>query len=304
MVSIIIPTYNGGGKILNILKALENQTYKDFEVIVVIDGSTDGTKQIIGNANLELKSLKVLEQENKGRAAVRNRGACEASGNLMIFFDDDMRPDFKCVELHVLHHQKFEGSIMVGRQIEDYNIRLTDLQLYKASLSRQWEDSLKIEYGPLQQENPYLTAANFSIQRKEFEKLFGFDIRLTDAEDFDLAVRASKLGIQIYYNKEAIGWHDDFITCRSYIKRRRQYNIAQKKLRYLKEDVYKNIDNYLFDAENNKLKKFIYWCFSWPIWVKVVDDTNLLKILPTRFRYKLYNMIIISLSSYYPMVKL
>ena len=71
-VSVIIPTYNGAHKILNVLKALEQQSYCDFETLVVIDGSTDNTADVVSNATLNLTSLRIVQQKNKGRVAVRN----------------------------------------------------------------------------------------------------------------------------------------------------------------------------------------------------------------------------------------
>ena len=62
-VSIIIPTYNGANKILNVLGALEQQTYQNFETLVVINGATDNTVQVVNNASLKLASLRVIEQK-------------------------------------------------------------------------------------------------------------------------------------------------------------------------------------------------------------------------------------------------
>jgi len=55
--------------------------------------------------------MKVVVQENRGRAAVRNRGALESSGVLLIFFDDDMQPHPDSVQKHVLFHEKYERII-------------------------------------------------------------------------------------------------------------------------------------------------------------------------------------------------
>src|SRR6187397_1060160 len=90
--SVIIPTYNGAHKVVNVLRALEQQTHLPDEVVVVIDGSTDNTAELLRTNTFKLPSLRIIEQPNGGRAQVRNRGAKEASQDLLIFFDDDMRP--------------------------------------------------------------------------------------------------------------------------------------------------------------------------------------------------------------------
>jgi glycosyltransferase involved in cell wall biosynthesis len=100
-VSVIVPTYNGSHRILNVLRALEDQTVSDFEVIVAIDGSEDRTKEVLENHRVKLNRFKVIEQTNKGRASIRNFGAGKADGDLLIFYDDDMRPASDSVAKHL-----------------------------------------------------------------------------------------------------------------------------------------------------------------------------------------------------------
>jgi glycosyltransferase involved in cell wall biosynthesis len=299
-VSVIIPTYNGANKILNTLRALEEQSYSDFEVIVVIDGSTDDTAKIIRSNTFKFHNLSIIEQENSGRAAVRNRGAKEAKGDILIFFDDDMRPVDNCVRLHIEHHKKHNNTFLVGSQLEDYTVLNTDIQRYKAFLSRKWTKPLEEKpLGLLNGTDAYLTAANFSISKELFDELQGFDDRLTDAEDHDLAVRARKRNIQFYFSKEAIGWHDDFITCKSYINRQRQYIIAHNKLKAIKPDLHVSRSSSM--ASNiSVLKKVIYGLASSRFWPAIIDKDVLPYMIPKLFRYKLYAIIIESLSKYYP----
>lgn len=86
MISVIIPTYNEEGVILNCLKSLEKQSVKDFEVIVVDDGSTDRTvEKIIG--------AEVLHQNHLGAGSARNLGANIAKGEILVYVDADMTFD-------------------------------------------------------------------------------------------------------------------------------------------------------------------------------------------------------------------
>ncbi|MEQ8686742.1 MAG: glycosyltransferase, partial [Imperialibacter sp.] len=71
-ISVIIATYNGRHKIDNILSSLESQNIRDFELVVVVDGSSDGTAAFLQKRLSLLKELMVLEQVNKGRAGARN----------------------------------------------------------------------------------------------------------------------------------------------------------------------------------------------------------------------------------------
>ncbi len=230
-ISVIIPTYNGADRILNTLTVLEQQSYRDFELIVVIDGSTDNTKSILEKKSLNFKSLRIIEQKNKGRAAVRNTGVKEAKGNILIFYDDDMRPTSYSIQQHLDFHNNFLNSICVGNPVEDKRLLKTDIQKYKAHLSVKWTQKFHDGLNRIDKQSLFLTAANLSINKDLFIKIGGFDERLTDAEDYEFAIRATQLDVPIYFDKENIAWHDDFITCSSYIKRQRQYNNVNKLLK-------------------------------------------------------------------------
>jgi len=87
-VSIIIPTYNREHLLGRALKSILNQTYKDFEVIVVDDGSTDNTEDVIREFSA-LKIHYIKHIENKGEGAARNTGVKAARGDYVAFLDSD-----------------------------------------------------------------------------------------------------------------------------------------------------------------------------------------------------------------------
>lgn len=299
-VSVIIPTYNGAHKISNILQALTQQTFTDFETIVVIDGSTDNTQEVIESFKNKLPHLKVIVQENKGRGAVRNRGAKEANGDLFVFFDDDMIPLNNCIEEHIKHHQKFPNTINTGDLAEDSSKCKTDIQKYKAYISAQWSKTLtNFIDKPLKKERIFITAANFSIPKKLFLDLNGFDENLNDIEDFDLAVRAFKANIQMYYCYGAFAWHNEYITCQSYIKRQRQYYIAIAQLEKTKPELYREFDDKKVILPTG-FKKIIFKLFANRFWIWSVDKCNWLLIIPKKLRYKIYDLTITSNGVFYP----
>ena len=291
-----MPSYNGAHKLPHILKALENQTTQDFETIVVVDGSTDQTSEVLKSQDWTLQNLRIVYRENGGRAVARNTGAQEAKGDLLIFFDDDMRPIPACIELHVAHASDHPASILVGSQLEDFDKVSSDFQMFKAGLSRSWAPFEK--FGEVSADQPFITAANFSITQSLFQQLAGFDERLTDAEDFDLAVKAAMAKVSIFYNNEAIAWHDDFVTCRSMIKRHRQYEASHQTLLRLNPEVYEKFDQYT-PATIGSAKRLMYWLFAQKFWVWSIDKFNWLRILPKKIRYKIYNVVVTGYSVYF-----
>ncbi len=86
LVTVIIPTYNRGWVVQEAIDSVLDQDFRDYELIVVDDGSNDNTRQILGAYG---KAITVLQQSNRGVSAARNRGIAEAAGRLIAFLDSD-----------------------------------------------------------------------------------------------------------------------------------------------------------------------------------------------------------------------
>ncbi len=89
MVSIIIPVYNPGSNFCTLLESVSLQTEKDFEVLLIDDGSTDGAEVICDQYTRVDTRFKVFHQTNKGVSAARNKGIQEAEGDFITFLDAD-----------------------------------------------------------------------------------------------------------------------------------------------------------------------------------------------------------------------
>ncbi len=90
LVSVIIPVYNSGQYLEETIRSVLNQTYRNFEIILIDDGSTDNSTQIITRFSSEYSNIKALLSPGAGRPAVpRNIGINNASGELVAFLDSD-----------------------------------------------------------------------------------------------------------------------------------------------------------------------------------------------------------------------
>ncbi len=109
LVSVIMPTYNYGRYIADAVRSILAQTFGDFEIVVVDDGSTDNTPEIL--AGMAEPRLRVIRQENAGTPAARNRGREMAQGQYITWLDaDDMwRPTFLERHLAVLEAEPSVG---------------------------------------------------------------------------------------------------------------------------------------------------------------------------------------------------
>ena len=112
MISVIVPVYNVEEYLEECLENIQNQTFNDIEVILVNDGSIDGSKEICERFCLQDSRFKLINQENQGQSVARNRGFKESIGQYIMFVDSDdvintnvlevllpyMKPDVDIVE--------------------------------------------------------------------------------------------------------------------------------------------------------------------------------------------------------------
>lgn len=291
--SVIVPTFNGKSNLKRLLESLESQKFKDFEVVIVIDGSVDKT---IGLKKLQWgMDITWIEQENKGRAGARNEGAKNSNAELLLFIDDDMVMKANSTEKHWTHHQEFTDTILVGNAIKRVDNSSSDFERFKLYLENKWFEKFPLK-GKLLPNQAFITAANFSISRELFEKMSGFDERLFDQEDFDLALRASNMDIPIFIDKTIYGWHMDNVDIRSYIKRQLEYKIATKNVLVLKPQYIENYKNRI--PKLTFWKAVVYWLFANRSFLKFTE-AKLYRLFPRRFRYKFYELSIWGYINYF-----
>lgn len=101
LVSIVIPSYNSGEKIVEALESVKAQTYKDIEALVVLDGCTDDTKIWCEKCKENDERIRIIEQENQGTYNARYTGIENAKGEYVMFLDSDDYLNPKAVELLV-----------------------------------------------------------------------------------------------------------------------------------------------------------------------------------------------------------
>lgn len=300
--SIIIITFNGTHKIPRLLRSIEGLSNNDFEVIIVDDGSDDNPQKVVEALHLNF-NYRLIRQVNAGRASAKNKGASLALQELLWFIDDDMRVEPETLTQHSMHHTNHPGSICVGSQLEDESLMVTDIQRYKCHISNGWKNQIEAAHNPLGVNDLYMTSANVSISASLFNKIGGFDERLRDAEDLDLVYRAYEQGVSVFYNKNAVGYHMDLITCRSYIIRNRQYMIGYDILRKLKPH-YMEINKRMHISTPVGLRRWLLGFFGWSCWVWMIDHFNVFLMIPFKIRFRFYEMVIFSLGRVFPQRKI
>ena len=295
-ISLVIPTYNGASKLPRLFRSIRKQELFPDEIIVVIDGSTDDSLNWLSNQSI--LDVKIIVQKNHGRSIVRNNGALCAKNEILLFVDDDMELTPSCVLEHVRHHKLYPNSILGGAQIDPNFGNRTDFQLFKHFLSNRWSKKLLEHYPkPLSDDLIHLTAANMSLPRDLFWSLGGFNTNLSDAEDLDFAMKAKSNGINVYYSHQAFAFHIDDVTCESYIRRMRQYRLAQ--IRLIELNPYYLSKTARYNLTQPKGLKYVFFkIFSFSFWIKIIDRENI-NLLPRCMRYRLYDYVLTSNGNYF-----
>lgn len=125
--SFIVPVYNTEKYLKKCLDSLVNQTYKDFEIIVVNDGSTDKSSNIISKYQKKYKNIIVIDKENEGLSMARNRGVQKSSGKYIIFVDSD---DYVSNKLLEKVDKKIDDSDILRFQIATEDEEYTKINEY------------------------------------------------------------------------------------------------------------------------------------------------------------------------------
>jgi GT2 family glycosyltransferase len=217
-VSVIIPTYNRLDRLKRVLEAFERQAYPldKFEIIIVSDGSSDGTDAFLRSLATPLH-LRALTQPNQGVAAARNNGLKQATADLILFLDDDVVPSPQLIAEHVrMHTAHPEDVIVLGPMLtpDDFSMSAW-VRWEQAMLVKQYQAMLSGEYQPTARQ---FYTGNTSLARTYLIEEGGFDEHFRRAEDVELAYRLAQRGLRFLFNPNAIGYHYAERSFRSWIE--------------------------------------------------------------------------------------
>ncbi|MBF0210052.1 MAG: glycosyltransferase [Desulfamplus sp.] len=239
-VSVIIPTYNRCKIFYKVLKALEAQTIDKyrFEVVVVDDGSTDDTAQMVRDFAINSQlNIRYFFQENKKQGAARNLGIEHAEMPILIFIGDDTIPDIRFIESHLNFHQKLENpskSSVIGYTTWHSEIKITPFMQYIGEFGHQFGYSLIDGHGPLRF-NFYYTS-NLLVPAsllKTLAHFFDEDFDVYGWEDIEFGYRLENIGAKLFLNRDAVAYHYHPVSVASFC--RRQENVGRASNIFIKK---------------------------------------------------------------------
>lgn len=202
LISIIIPTYKHQDYVYETLASVFNQTFADYEVIIVNDGSPDNTREVL-QPLADAGKIKYIEQENQGQASARNRGLAEARGSFVAFLDDDDLWPPEKLGWQVKYLQANPQVEVIAGQIQtiDSQGEVTQVEFAQPGF---------VSFETLFYGCPIWSPGQTLIRKAALDEVGGFSTQIWGADDYDLWMRLGKRSplsidsrLALYYRKHA-----------------------------------------------------------------------------------------------------
>lgn len=245
-ISVIIPAYNASKTILETIQSIQAQTFEDFELIVINDGSTDGTLDLL--TKIDEPRLRICSYDNGGLPVARNRGIVQSSGQFISFIDaDDLwKPDKLKLQLEALQKHPEAGVAYSWTAFIDE----------KSEFLYAWEPLLfeGNVYPQLLVRNFISSGSNILVRREFIESAGEFDPSLKSVEDWDYYLRLAALcpfvlvpQYQILYRRSSQSMTSkvEVMEKANLIVIERAFKMAPAELQFLKKRSLANAYRYL-----------------------------------------------------------
>jgi GT2 family glycosyltransferase len=206
MVAVVVPTHQRRQSLRRVLEALARQSTPDglFSVVVVCDGCTDGSAQMIRDSSFPFP-LEVLEQwPAQGPAAARNAALARVTAPVVLFLDDDVIPDRNLVRIHASHHAAESDLVVIGPLVAPSRPQQPWIRWESDTLRKQYDAMRAGAWSPTPRQ---FYTGNASVRREHVQGVGGFDVRFRRGEDVDLAFRLQKRSLRFVFDPAAAGTH-------------------------------------------------------------------------------------------------
>jgi glycosyltransferase involved in cell wall biosynthesis len=212
--SVVVPNYNSENVMADLLEALESQTFRDFELVIVDDGSTDNCLKVIEDHKKSSgMKVTVLRQDHAGPAKARNLGVENAKSDIVVFVDSDCVPEKDWLSEMIKPFRDKEIAAVQGTYKTHNKDRL--IARYVGYEIDYRHEKMKSREGV-----DWLGTFSAACRKEAFFRVGGFDtvFRTANAEDPELAFKIRKMGYRIVFNPKAVVAHRHPPTLTSFLR--------------------------------------------------------------------------------------
>lgn len=226
--SVIVPVYNRVDEVDDLLKSLSAQSLKNFEVVIVEDGSTVKCESVV-RAAAEAVDVKYFYKENEGRSIARNHGLERASGDYFIFFDSDcvIPPDYFATLTEELDANPVD--CFGGPDSAHESFTSTQKAINFAMTS--FLTTGGIRGGKVSLEKFVPRTFNMGFSRKVYERVGGF--REMFSEDIDMSTRIREAGFSIGLIRPAFVYHKRRVDFKRFLRQVYVFGMSRITLKLL-----------------------------------------------------------------------
>lgn len=188
MISVVIPLYNKEQSIISTLESVLAQTYTDYEIIVVDDGSTDNSREVVkelrNKSQTTNERFQIITQVNSGVSAARNAGIMAAKGDYIAFLDGDdlWTSDYLDTLATLIRDYPNAGLYSIGYQ----SISVSEVSTLEKNIKYKSNSYRGPVHAPWNGEYSIWTGSSSSSSRERLLKVGLFDTRMTHGEDLDM----------------------------------------------------------------------------------------------------------------------
>ena len=239
--SVIMPLYNKERYVKKAIESVIAQTYRDFELIIIDDGSTDNSLEVVRGLKIEDRRLKILTQSNTGVAAARNNGVAASKGEYLCFLDADDWWDSTFLE-------------EMDRLIKEYldaGLYATNYVYYKPGKTHV---ALDLDRGYMNYPKAYLEGpmpiwtGSTCMPRKVFDKMGGFPVGIKLGEDFLLWAKTA-LQYPVAFCEIPLAYYNNDVP--AHLRATRNLHASEYHMLFHLDDIEKTI-NLKFETLNPK----------------------------------------------------
>jgi len=274
------------------LPSIQSQINDSREIIIVDDGSIDGSPDDIAILIACIPNIKLLRQPNGGRSVARNAGTKHVKGKFIVFIDDDIIVPPRFLDRIEMNLRTSPDAWITGSVIQDViKVPHYDFLKFRSRLDYVPKD-LSATYNEIIEQQSF-TTQQLGVRLTIFESLGGFDERLTDSEDFELSVRVKSVGQVILHDLKNTARHADYTNFHGFITRQIEYRRSKEALAKLHLN---HLENLAVDVkkERSALNFLVRRVFVYNSFWRYILHAKVRLIVPERIRFKIFDLVLSS----------